>query len=34
MVVFQDGLPKKSDYRKFGIKEATDDRTTSPRWPR
>jgi excinuclease ABC subunit C len=25
MVVFQDGLPKKSDYRKFGIKEATDD---------
>jgi excinuclease ABC subunit C len=25
MVVFQDGLPKKSDYRKFGIKEATAD---------
>jgi excinuclease ABC subunit C len=25
MVVFQDGVPKKSDYRKFGIKEATDD---------
>src|SRR6266480_1255632 len=25
MVVFQDGLPRKSDYRKFGIKEATDD---------
>jgi excinuclease ABC subunit C len=25
MVVFQDALPKKSDYRKFGIKEATDD---------
>jgi excinuclease ABC subunit C len=25
MVVFQDGIPKKSDYRKFGIKEATDD---------
>ena len=25
MVVFQDGVAKKSDYRKFGIKEATDD---------
>jgi excinuclease ABC subunit C len=25
MVVFQDGVPKKSDYRKFGIKEATAD---------
>jgi excinuclease ABC subunit C len=25
MVVFQDGLPKKSDYRKFGIKDAGDD---------
>ena len=25
MVVFQDGLPKKSDYRKFGIKTAGDD---------
>jgi excinuclease ABC subunit C len=25
MVVFQDGLPRKSDYRKFGIKTASDD---------
>jgi excinuclease ABC subunit C len=25
MVVFQDALPRKSDYRKFGIKTATDD---------
>ncbi|TML92308.1 MAG: excinuclease ABC subunit UvrC [Actinobacteria bacterium] len=25
MVVFQDALPKKSDYRKFGIKQAGDD---------
>src|SRR3954466_15800422 len=25
MVVFQDALPRKSDYRKFGIKEAGDD---------
>jgi excinuclease ABC subunit C len=25
MVVFQDGLPKKADYRKFGIKTAGDD---------
>jgi excinuclease ABC subunit C len=25
MVVFQDGLPRKSDYRKFGIKAASDD---------
>jgi excinuclease ABC subunit C len=25
MVVFQDALPKKADYRKFGIKEAGDD---------
>ena len=25
MVVFQDGLPRKSDYRKFGIKTAGDD---------
>ncbi len=34
MVVFQDALPKKADYRKFGIKAAGEDPTTSPRWPR
>ena len=34
MVVFQDAIPKKADYRKFGIKTAGDDPTTSRRWPR